>query len=127
MEWVSLPRSAESSRFVIASRLPGNPDHGRISKITGRKPTAPQLLRELLVLDVVYRLRHQDHPNLGEYQARFAAHACVIRSAFEAAGISVSSSEPPSPSTGKVSDPAVHDDVQPVEGFRAHECVDRTV
>ena len=64
-----------------------------------------QLLRELLVLDVVYRLRHHDHPNLGEYQARFAAHAGVIRSAFEAAGMSVPSPEPPSPTTWNVSTP----------------------
>ena len=76
-----------------------------------------QLLRELLVLDVVYRLRHHDHPNLEEYQVRFAAHAGVIRSAFEAAGMSVSSPEPPSPTTWNVSDPDVHEGLTPLDGF----------
>ena len=76
-----------------------------------------QLLRELLVLDVVYRLRHHDHPNLGEYQARFAAHAGAIRSAFEAAGMSVPSPEPPSPDTWNMSDPDAHEDVAPLDGF----------
>ncbi len=76
-----------------------------------------QLLRELLVLDVVYRRRHHDHPNLGEYQARFAAHAGVIRSAFEAAGMSVPAPEPPSPTTWNVSNPDAHEDVAPLDGF----------
>ncbi len=59
-----------------------------------READGIQLLRELLVLDLVYRLRHHDHPNPAEYQARFPAHAGAIRSAFEAAGISVPSPEP---------------------------------
>ena len=76
-----------------------------------------QLLRELLVLDVVYRLRHRDQPNLGEYQARFAAHAGVIRSAFEAAGMSAQSPETPSPTTWNESGPDAHEDVPPLDGF----------
>ena len=76
-----------------------------------------QLLRELLVLDVVYRLRHHDRPTLGEYQARFAAHAGVIRSAFEAAGISVPSPEPTSPTTRNMSDPDAHENAAPLDGF----------
>ena len=76
-----------------------------------------QLLRELSVLDVVYRLRHHDHPNLGEYQARFAAHAGANRSAFEAAGMSVPSPEPPCPTTWNVSDPDAHEDVASLDGF----------
>jgi serine/threonine protein kinase/tetratricopeptide (TPR) repeat protein len=76
-----------------------------------------QLLRELLVLELVYRFRYHDHPNLGEYQARFPAHAGVIRSAFEAAGIRVSSPEPPSPSTSVLHDPDLHEALAPLDGF----------
>ena len=68
-----------------------------------------QLLRELLVLDVVYRLRYHDHPNLAEYQARFAAHADVIRSAFVTAGMNVSSPEPPAAATWNVAGADVHE------------------
>ena len=76
-----------------------------------------QLLRELLVLDVVYRLRHHDHPNLGEYQVRFPAHDGVIRSAFEAARMSVLPADSHSSTTWNVADTDVRDSLTPLDGF----------
>ena len=43
----------------------------------------PDLLRELLVLELAYRVRRHEHPSLADYRPRFAAHPEVIRSAFE--------------------------------------------
>jgi eukaryotic-like serine/threonine-protein kinase len=54
-----------------------------------------QLLRELLVLDLVYRARYRDQPHPREYHARFPAHADAIHSAFKSAGMNTSSSHPP--------------------------------
>jgi serine/threonine protein kinase/tetratricopeptide (TPR) repeat protein len=75
------------------------------------------LLRELLVLDLVYRARSHDRPNLGEYRSRFVGHPGVIRSAFETAGLSVFSPETPSPSTWNDSGRGVHDSPAPLMGF----------
>ncbi len=90
-----------------------------------------QLLRELLVLDVVYRLRHHDHPNLGEYQVRFPAHDGVIRSAFEAARMSVLPADSHSSTTWNVADTDVRESLTPLDGFnRANarvEAVDRAL
>jgi eukaryotic-like serine/threonine-protein kinase len=48
-----------------------------------READGPDLLRELLVLELAYRIKRHDHPQPAEYHGRFAAHAKVIRAAFE--------------------------------------------
>ena len=75
------------------------------------------LLRELLVLDLVYRVRAHDRPDLGEYRARFVGHPGVIRSAFDTVGLSVLSPQTPSPSTWNDSGRGVHDSPAPLMGF----------
>ena len=42
----------------------------------------PDLLRELLVLELAYRVKRHDHPKPADYHPRFAAHPKVIRAAF---------------------------------------------
>ncbi len=82
-----------------------------------RETDGTQLLRELLVLELVYRVRNHDHPSLGEYQARFPAHAGAIGSAFLAAGISASSPEPPSASPSGFCHPDRREASTPLDGF----------
>ena len=43
------------------------------------------LLREMLVLDLVYRYRSGDRPDVDEYLARFPGHGSAVRDAFTAA------------------------------------------
>ena len=57
----------------------------------------PDLLRELLVLELAYRLRHHDVPSPADYHPRFAAHPEVIRSAFETLPARRPSPGPPAP------------------------------
>ncbi len=40
-----------------------------------READGPDLLRELLVLELAYRIQRHDHPNPADYRPRFAAHA----------------------------------------------------
>ncbi len=49
-----------------------------------READGPDLLRELLVLELAYRIQRHENPSPADYRPRFAAHARVIRSAFEA-------------------------------------------
>jgi eukaryotic-like serine/threonine-protein kinase len=44
----------------------------------------PELLRELLVLEAVYRMRSGEHPHLDEYLPRFPGHESTIRDALAA-------------------------------------------
>jgi serine/threonine-protein kinase len=55
------------------------------------------LLRELLVLELAYRVRFLEHPSPADYRPRFAAHSEVIRSAFEAVPARRPSPGPPAP------------------------------
>ena len=56
----------------------------------------PALLRELLTLELAYRVRKSEHPRHDEYFQRFPAHAAVIREVFAAASKSqrLTSSQP---------------------------------
>jgi hypothetical protein len=55
-------------------------------RIEDRWATAdgPEMLRELLVLELLYRLRQGDPPHPVEYDARFPSHGDAVRDAFEA-------------------------------------------
>jgi hypothetical protein len=48
-----------------------------------READGPDLLRELLVLELAYRIKRHDRPKAADYHPRFAAHPKVIRAAFE--------------------------------------------
>ena len=61
----------------------------------------PDLLRELLVLELAYRVRCHDHPSPADYRPRFAAHPEVIRSAFETVPARRPSHGPPAPAASR--------------------------
>ena len=63
----------------------------------------PDLLRELLVLELAYRVRRHDHPSPADYRPRFAAHPEVIRSAFETVPARRPSPRPPAPAASRSS------------------------
>jgi serine/threonine protein kinase len=65
------------------------------------------LLRELLALELAYRGRQSDRPQLDDYQHRFPEYAAVIRSVFRKwTGISPLDSDPPANRKTSSSDPA---------------------
>jgi eukaryotic-like serine/threonine-protein kinase len=68
-----------------------------------READGPDLLRELLVLELTYRIKGHDHPEPADYQQRFAAHAEVIRAAFEAVPARHRSPGPLAPSSSRSS------------------------
>jgi eukaryotic-like serine/threonine-protein kinase len=61
-----------------------------------RETDGAELLRELVLLDLVYRARCGDRLDFGEYRDRFTRHASAIRAAFASAKMSVSAPAPPS-------------------------------
>jgi eukaryotic-like serine/threonine-protein kinase len=63
----------------------------------------PDLLRELLVLELAYRIRRHDYPTPADYHPRFAAHPEVIRSAFETVPARRPSSGLPAPAASRSS------------------------
>ena len=66
-----------------------------------READGPDLLRELLVLELAYRLRRHEHPSPADYRPRFAAHPEVIRSAFETVPTRRPSPGPPAPAASR--------------------------
>jgi hypothetical protein len=56
----------------------------QIERYLGRVPPPQEgdLLRELLALEVEYRLRRGERPVLADYQRRFPAHAALVAAAF---------------------------------------------
>jgi pSer/pThr/pTyr-binding forkhead associated (FHA) protein len=58
----------------LAGRPP--PIEPYLARVT--PPQEDALLRELLALDVEYRLRRGERPGVGEYQRRFPAHAALV-------------------------------------------------
>jgi hypothetical protein len=59
----------------------------------------PDLLRELLVPELAYRIRCDDHPSPVDYRLRFVAHPEVIRSAFATVPAGRPSPGPPAPAS----------------------------
>jgi serine/threonine-protein kinase len=82
-------REAVCDRFEAAWREGAPP---RLEDY-GDAATDPTLFRELLILELHYRLRRGDRPHWHEYRARFPAHEGAIRAAFE----SLSTPPPPAP------------------------------
>ena len=66
-----------------------------------READGPDLLRELLVLELAYRVRCHDHPSPADYRPRFAAHPEVIRAAFETVPARHPSPGPPAPAASR--------------------------
>jgi predicted Ser/Thr protein kinase len=67
----------------------------------------PDLLRELLVLELAYRIQCHDHPEPSDYHPRFAAHANVIRAAFETVPTRHPSPGPHAPLVGNLEATAI--------------------
>jgi tetratricopeptide (TPR) repeat protein/predicted Ser/Thr protein kinase len=69
-------------RFEDAWRDGSRP---RVEDFWAEGAGSPALLRELLVLEVVYRLRAGEPAALDDYLGRFPAHAALVQEAFAAA------------------------------------------
>jgi serine/threonine-protein kinase len=57
---------------------------------------APGLLRDLLAVELPYRVRLGERPLVAEYLSRFPAHSDTVRRSFEIAGLPGTSAAPPS-------------------------------
>jgi serine/threonine protein kinase len=71
--------------------------HGPRIEDYWQEADGPPLLRELIALELVYRLRRRERPEPGEYQARFPGHPGAVRSAFEAVAASTPLAGAPAP------------------------------
>src|SRR5438552_319437 len=71
-------------RFEAALKAGRRP---RVERYLGKLPLSmqPELLRELLVLELEYRWQNGEKPDLHEYRLRFAQHAELIDSVFHEA------------------------------------------
>jgi eukaryotic-like serine/threonine-protein kinase len=68
-----------------------------------READGPDLLRELLVLELAYRIKRHDRPSPADYYPRFPAHRKVIREAFETVPARDRSPGPPAPASARLS------------------------
>jgi eukaryotic-like serine/threonine-protein kinase len=68
-----------------------------------KEADGPDLLRELLVLELAYCVRRHDYPTPADYRPRFAAHPEVIRAAFKTVPTRRPSPEPPAPASSRSS------------------------
>jgi tetratricopeptide (TPR) repeat protein len=100
----------------VAARLDPVCDRFESAWLSGQRPSLeshlnagedadrPALLRELLALDLHYRVRHGERPTLEEYRLRFPAYAELIERLFIAC--SAGSVRSPLPATGEAETPA---------------------